>query len=54
MADSDNRKELGERALPPDLDATRLGSLSGVNRDPAAQTLEDYPTAMSPSYYAPS
>lgn len=60
MADSDNRKELGERALPPDLDATRLGSLSGVNRDPAAQTLEDYPTvmappaAMSPSYSVPA
>ncbi|WP_308509728.1 hypothetical protein [uncultured Varibaculum sp.] len=60
MADSDNRKELGERAMPPDLDATRLGSPSGVNQDLAGQTWEDYPTAMSPpaamspSYSAPS
>lgn len=60
MADSDNRKELGERAFPPDLDATRLGSPSGVNPDPAGQTWEDYPTAMappaamSPNYSAPS
>ena len=59
MADSDNRKELGERAFPPDLDATRLGNPSGVNQDPAGQTWEDYPTAMaspaamSPSYSAP-
>ena len=59
MAGSDNRKELGERAFPPDLDATRLGSASGVNRDLAGQTWEDYPTAMaspaamSPSYSAP-
>lgn len=59
MADSDNRKELGERVFPPDLDATRLGSASGVNPDPAGQTWEDYPTAMaspaamSPTYSAP-
>ena len=58
MAASDKRKKPHDRAMPPDLDATRLGSPSGVNRDPAAQTLEDYPTvlaapaAMSPTYSA--
>lgn len=60
MAASDRQKEPRDRALPPDLDATRLGSASGVNRDPAGQTLEDYPTvmaspaAMSPAYSAPA
>lgn len=59
MAASDERKKPQARALPPDLDATRLGSSSGVNRDPASQTWEDYPTtmatpaAMSPTYSAP-
>ncbi len=59
MTDSDNRKEPQARALPPDLDATRLESSSGVNRDPASQTWEDYPptmatpAAMSPTYSAP-
>ena len=58
MAGSDKRRKPQAGAFPPDLDATRLASTPGVNRDPASQTLEDYPTAiatpaaMSPTYSA--
>lgn len=58
MAGIDKRRKPQAGAFPPDLDATRLASTPGVNRDSASQTLEDYPTAiatpaaMSPAYSA--
>lgn len=47
MAASNERKNLHDRALPPDLDATRLKGSSGKYQKPAAQADEDYPTRVA-------
>lgn len=60
MAGSDERRKPQARAMPPDLDATRLGSIPPANLEPSAQPIDEYPAppadsvAMPPAYSVPA